>query len=74
MRGFLPASHICRPDRHSCSVCLPQQKLSHLKIAIEGGGDWICFPEVFHVPAASTWVECFTLIHTVHVHTDAVWS
>lgn len=26
--GFLPASHICCPDRHSCSVCLPQQELS----------------------------------------------
>lgn len=86
MIGLLPVGHICRPDRHSCSVCLPQHEcsLSPNTTWLTGGGfavkckklgaDWACLHEVFDVSAIPTWVEClFTHSYTtLHVHTDAV--
>lgn len=39
--GLLPASHMCRPDRHSCSVCLPEPSLPpNTRRLILGGAGW----------------------------------
>lgn len=84
--AWFPSSrHKCRPDRHSCSR-LSQQELSSSPntTRLTGGGFTIKCENQEQIGCASLrglmclqpprgWSAC-SLILTVHVHTDAVWS